>query len=238
MSSEIPTGENDFPEVALRVLKDQSQEAVAEYIKATQSLLRDRPTNPVDAVFFFGRSWGDAKKEELFRLAVDYIKTDMARYIIIPGTEGETYGGNIPQVANPGMTLWTSRLVGMGVPSDRIIPSDKGYNTKAEGDAFLVKCKEEGWTSGVAIANEHQILRATLGLCKTINDEDLQFNIYSDASRTNNWHGLVRGSQGAELKPRSAHILDEFMRGQKYQEKGDLASYEKLYSYLERRGSN
>lgn len=208
-----------------------------ELFQATVVLLSDYPKRPVDALFFFGRSWFDAGKGDLFLLASDLYRAGMIKNIVIPGTEGERFGETVPHQANPGRTLWTSRLVRMEIPPEVIHHSKAGYHTKAEGDAFLEMAQKEGWRSAVSLTHPHQAVRAMLGLVRTINIQELNFDVYAVAPQTTNWGKRVKGSQGLERKSRFEHIEGEFERIIRYQEKGDLASFQELFAYLEQRNA-
>jgi hypothetical protein len=100
----------------------------------------------------------------------------------------------------------------MGVPREKIIHSAPGYHTRAEGDAFLDEARKRGWKRVVTIANPHQIVRATLGIVRTINDQSLPIAAYSDVPPHTNWDVRVKGSQGKERKPRRDHVKDEVER--------------------------
>lgn len=204
---------------------------------ATLALTSDRPGDPCDFGLFFGRSWREAEKKGLFKLVLDLYQQGMIKELGIPGTEGQQQGSEKRGVANPGKTLWTSRLVGMGIPQEHIHYADyEARNTKTEGDSFLKIMEENGWRRGIYIANPHQIVRAGLGLVRTINQQGLDMQVFAAVPPTTNWGRLVRGSQGKELKPRWEHINDERIRILLYHFKGDLASFEELFEYLERRG--
>jgi hypothetical protein len=65
-------------------LGGSERQQLPQLLNATEKLTHDRPTEPVDAVFFFGRSFFDAERRGLFQLAVDYINDGRAGYIVIP----------------------------------------------------------------------------------------------------------------------------------------------------------
>lgn len=205
--------------------------------KITDLYWKDRPTEPVDILYFFGRSYLDASKEALYQMAVDLYKQKMVKKIIVPGTEGERLGGIIPRESQPGKTLMKNRLVKMGVDEDDVVFNEPGYHTKAEGDAFLRYSAEHNLNRVVVLTNPHQITRAMLGLIKTIDDKDLPIDVYAVTPNPSrfDWQRRVKGSQGLERKPRYMHIQDEIDRIKLYQDKGDLASFDEALSYMARR---
>lgn len=218
-----------------------SDEAV-EFVMATTMLLSDYPPKPVDVVFLHGRSFFDAEKAGFFSTAVDMIKDGTAKNILIADSEGERLGETVPRKAFAGKTLWTDRLVKMGVPVDKIIycphpiKGEHGFHTRNESDAFLDVCEESGFKSAVIIAQPHQLVRAMLGTVKVMANHNYNMDVYNAAPRSTNWRKMVRGSQGKELKPRMEHIEDEYKRVFAYQANGDLATFSDLFNYLSKRG--
>lgn len=145
--------------------------------------MSNRPPRPVDAVLFFGRSWLDAGKQDIFRVAVEYINRGKAQYVLLADSEGEQVGETTPRVAYPGKSLWTDRLVRLGVERNRIIycphpiPGEIGFHTRTEGDAFLKTATNKGLNTAVVLTNPHQIVRAILGVVKTINDTGQEIDV-------------------------------------------------------------
>lgn len=146
-----------------------------------------------------------------------------------------------PRVAFAGKSIWTDRLVRLGVPQDRIIyaphliPGEHGFNTKDESDAFLKVCSEREFKTGVIVTQPHQVVRAMLGAVRTINKNGYEIGVWSVSPQSTDWGKRVKGSQGNELKPRMEHIEDEIKRVFAYQDKGDLASFSELLNYLKNR---
>lgn len=211
--------------------------------KITDVLLKDRPPKPVDAIFLFGRSYFDAGKNDIFHEAANLIKEGKARHIFISDSEGQRVGGTTPREANPGKTLWTDRLVRLGVNRNQIVycpnavPGELGFHTKTEGDAFLNMAANLNLGSAVVLTQPHQIARAMLGVVKTINDTGQEIDVWCMAPDSTDWNKRVMGSQGKELKPRRDHVPDEIDRIFKYQKEGYLASFDDLYAYLDKRDS-
>ncbi len=163
----------------------------SQFLKAQKMVLNDRPTQPVDAALFFGHSWFDGEKWGVYQLMVDLYKTGMVKYIVLYGSHGQRFGDTIPNVVAPSKDYARDRLVKMGVPDVHIInselPEPTKNNTPSEGEGFLNTAQEKGWHSLIAIANPHQILRATLGLVTLINKQQRPFDIWSAAPTNTNW---------------------------------------------------
>lgn len=207
--------------------------------KAYNLLVNDKPTNPTDILYFFGRSYLDAPKHGLYQIAVDLYKQEMVRKIIVPGTEGERLGENVPGMARPGKTAMKNRLVRMGIAEEDVIFSDQGFHTRQEGDAFLKYSNENNLRRAIALTNPHQIVRAMLGLVKKINEDDLPIAVYTFVPEpgTFNWGRMVKGSQGLERKPVFKHFFQELNGISTYQRKipPDVATFEELFEYIKRR---
>lgn len=235
LTAEIQKGAPD-----MRVLPD----VVDELIMATTVLLKDLPPRQVDSVFFFGRSWHDAGKRDIFTTAAEHVTLNKAQYLLLADSEGERVGENTPLAAYPGKSLWTQRLTKLGVNQEQIIYSphlvtgERGFHTKSEAEAFLQTAVERKFRTAVVLTQPHQILRAMLGVVKVINEKNLQINVWCVTPESTDWDKEVKGSQGMKRKPRREHILDEVERILKYQDQGDIASFDELFAYLERRNKH
>lgn len=104
--------------------------------KATTMVLNDRPSKPVDAAFFFGRSWFDAERKGIYQLLVDMYQVGLVRNIAIYGNEGQRFGEKDPAMLEPSTVFpqgWRkkmiapareiarARLIRMGVPEEHAI---------------------------------------------------------------------------------------------------------------------
>lgn len=204
-------------------------------------VLSDRPTSPVDAALFFGRSWFDAEKWGLYQLMVDLYKSGTVQYIVTYGLRGQRFGDITPNVVAPSNEYARDRLIKMGVPNENIITAPlidpTKNNTLEEGRAFLKEARDHGWNSLVVVANPHQLLRATLGLLGVMDQQaEPSLSIWSAAPTNTDWTRRVRGAQGEHFGPRSDHIDLENGRIRTYQGKGDLASFPRYFDYLSNRG--
>lgn len=204
--------------------------------KATIMVLSDRPEEPVDAILFHMRSFGD--DTNLFETAQRFIKKNHAELIVVSNNEGERVGSNVPREANPGKTEYFRRLEEIGVPSYRIcIPIRRIFHTRQENTAFIEEAKRQNWTRVAILIQPHQALRALLGAVQAQSELKYPLEIFTIAPSSTDWKISVKGSQGREEKPREEHIFDEFSNIIKYQETGELATFEELFAYWHQRGS-
>lgn len=208
-------------------------ETATDIFTATTMLLSDRPRHPVDALFFHARSFGD--DDNLFELAAKYYQQKKVKYIILNGSDGEGYV--------PGKKAWLGRadyrrrLCEQRISPKDILGSKPALNTKAENEAFFECAARRGLHSAVLLTQPHQILRAFMGMVKTLNTHYSSLKVYALTPTSTNWQKEVYGSQGAMNIPRHQHIAQEFERLDLYQKKGDLASVSEVMDYLKQRES-
>lgn len=207
--------------------------------KAYNLLCKDKPTEPCDILYFFGRSYFDAPKHGFYQIGVDLYNQGVVKKIIVPGTEGERFGETTSGMAHPGKTFMKKRLVRMGVADKNVVFSKPGFNTKEEGDAFLDYSTQNNLYRVISLTNPHQIVRAMLGLVRTINNNHSSIDVYAAVPDPNHfdWGRMVKGSQGQKFEPVFKHFYEELSRISLYQQKGDLASFEELFNYLNTRDS-
>ncbi len=196
--------------------------------EATLLVLTDKLPQQTDALFLHGRSYGD--DEGLFELVSQLYKDGRIKSVIIPGTDGRRHGASIPGEAWPGQKAWMKKLKELGV--DKVHLSDPGYNTRTETDSFLKASSEKGWKSVAVLTQPHQILRAMLGTVKSMEERNTWIRVYALIPPNTSWGSEVFGSQGEKSLPRIDHIKEELVRIHRYQEKGDLASFEQLFMYI------
>lgn len=201
---------------------------------ANLMLLSRQPQKPVDVLFFHDRSFGDFTN--LFEMAGEVYKRGITRFIAIPNTDGARFGGNIPGEASPGKDWTIKRLLEQQVPLENILqPDTPSHHTREENDAFLELSMKMEWRSGIILAQPHQLLREILGMVLVIDAAQYQMEVYTTAPVFTPWYEVVHVNQGIESKPRIENIDDELHRIYKYQQKGDLASFEELFAYLRAR---
>ena len=152
---------------------------------------------------------------------------------MINGSEGEEFGGSKPGVAWRGRSKWEPELIELGVKD--IIWSPAVGHTREEADAFLKIARERRWKRVAVLTQPHHLPRVFLGMLKAMEELKYSMQVYGVAPKSCDWNKVVRGSQGAEELPRVQHLEQEFDKIQDYQEKGDLATLDEMFEYLEQR---
>ncbi len=193
------------------------------------------PQEKVDAAFFHGRAvWNKEGLGEdhgrLFEFVSGLYHETIVDYIALTNTEGQGVDAPEPQSAWPGKTVYRNRLIALGVPSKRIVPTNiPALHTREENDAFLDLAKSRLWESGVIVAHPHQLLRSILGMVQSMDQQGYLMRVYTASPLFTDWRELVNGNQGQELKPRIKHIENEAERILKYQNLGLLASFKQFF---------
>lgn len=196
-----------------------------ELYAATCMVLSDWPTETVDAIFFHARANGD--HDNLFESAHYMVAMNLADFIAINGFDG---------VQNaPGKDFYLENLDIFDVKRSHIVLSEPVLNTKTENDAFVKLARERNWKSAVILTQPHQVLRAFLGAIGSMQKLNYLIRLYAIVPSQTLWFKNVFGSQGAENKERFEHVFDELERIPKYQEKGDLCSFQEFFGYMRNR---
>lgn len=204
--------------------------------QATVMLLSGQPNRPVDVLFVHSHALGDYTG--LFEIAGDYFHRGRARFIAVTNNEGERFGSTLPFEANPGKTesiriLREEQLIPR--QEDIPVPEMAAFHTRQENDAFLELSIKNNWTRGIILAQPHRLLRATLGMVQAMQQTRYIMEIYTITPNSTPWQEIAYGNQGLKLQLRFEHIAEELGRVCKYQASGELASFDELITYLEKR---
>ena len=189
----------------------------------------------IDAIFVWGRAadeWQSTRFDDgTLKLAANLYRLTGSP-VVIPGYSGSEK--NQGKTGYPGPVVWRDALEILGVPAVHIFPTaGHGYNTKSEMDDFIDLAIESSWSTTVAITQYHHALRAMLGTVKSLTVHSrLDLTIVPTWSQVFDWKRECYGSQGAGPYPRVRWIDEEYDRIPRYQEKGDLATLEELFTYL------
>jgi hypothetical protein len=118
-----------------------------------------------------------------------------------------------------------------GVPAGKI----SSINTLIESEALVRYCKQERYGSVYVVSLPFHQLRAFMTLVTVALREYPQLSIYSHPGAALPWIETVAHSQGTLQAPRRQLIQEELTRISAYQKKGDLARFEDVLDYLNRR---
>lgn len=205
----------------------------AEFRRAFEYILKDAPTEPVDAVFLHPLSHGD--DTELFPVAAKLISEGKATYVIVNGSDGQALNDPTPGKAWAGKDEYIRQLQECGVDKSKIILSKPAFHTRENNDVFLEIAQKHGWKTAVTLNQPQQLLRATLGQIQVMKDANYWMRIYAiypepwDASKH------VHGSQGAIQTRRFNLLPADVERILTYQQKGDIATFDEFFNYMAKR---
>lgn len=208
------------------------------FYKASIMLLSSKAPQSVDVLFFHNRSYGDYTG--LFEVAEHMFRRGWVRFIAVTNNEGERFGSIVPYEANPGKTECIRILEeDHHIPHEVIVvPEITAFHTRQENTAFLELSGRRGWTTGVILAQPHQLLRSMLGVVQAMEQTRYNMSVYTAAPDFTPWQEIVKGNQGLDEKPRFEHIEEELKRIRQYQVSGELATFDQLFKYLKTREEN
>lgn len=206
-----------------------SSRETLEMMQAMGLLFTSRPIQPVQVLFFHSLPPGEDDKAN-FSFAASFYQRMVTNCIIINGSLGEKCGGSIPREAWAGGDAWERRLRALGVRN--ILMGAPGCNTKEENNAYLALAKENDVKSAALLTRPYHLLRAMLGMVRSMRDMDYPMKVYPIFSEPTDWKARVFGPQGAEKLPQFQFIEGEIARIGAYQAKGDLATLHELIDYL------
>lgn len=221
---------------------DKVNEYKAALKSAVSRMLSDRlPSRKVDVLFYHGRSFGD--DDPIIAYAAKLIQDGRADHILVHGNDGQTVGGNEKYKANAGKSEVARKLNALGIDIfDRVwFSSQDSLNTRTETTSYFDMASKKGWKTIGIVAHPHQLARIMLGTVNEMNKRGIYLPVYLGHPQRTDWDEIVFGSQGAENKPRREHIFDEMIRIPRYQKPkdqkpADLATFDELDAYLEKRG--
>lgn len=196
----------------------------------------------IDAIFIWGRAANEwqtrGENAGVVQLAAELrlnLKTKEKPYIVIPDYVGSERGQG--EFGYPGPTVWAEELQCLGVSKGAIQATPgNGINTKTEFDDFLyvLQCRAT-WRSIAVVTLQTHALRAMLGVVESLTQFNmLDSNVFPvwPTMSMSRLTDLVYGSQGTGPHRKIDWIDQEFDRIPQYMAQGDLATLERLRTYL------
>lgn len=209
-----------------------------------KDLMGDMELTPAtQAVFIPGRGEGDFERGPfdfgLLEWSVDVFRHRHLKHveaIVIPGHDGSWRNGKRMPHGYPGRDDWESRLVSLGVPSQRVLPTTvwdpHTTHTREETDGFVDLAKQKGWETAVVVAYAHQMPRVMLSLLMSFEVHQHLMMIVPTMPNPTDWRRPVWGSGGEKQMPRHEQEEEERKRLETYPEKGHIKPLDDLEPYL------
>ena len=139
----------------------------------------------------------------------------------------------------PGVDQCRRRLLEFGLPAEHIVCVPYGdaasINTLAESQALIRFARARGMGSLVLVSPPFHQLRAFMTAATVALKWFPQLALYSHPGTAISWMASVAHSQGTLQAQRRQLIHEELARIRTYQEKDDLARFEAVLDYLNRR---
>jgi uncharacterized SAM-binding protein YcdF (DUF218 family) len=206
----------------------------ADFVQAMAMVLSDNiPKQGADVALFFGQT--DDMCEGLFERAAELLRAGTVRYIAITGSKGERFGGTIPGECWAGGAAWRERLVAQGIPDEKILTSRPSFHTRDDADGLCELAREHQFTSGIIIAAPFHATRCMLSMIAAMDHINHHLRVHMTTARGVNWFEQRLGPQSLSSKSTKEHLLGEIERIEKYQSKGDVATFAQFFAYWQER---
>ena len=195
----------------------------------TRSLCDTRPGAQADGAYLYCTTVDN--QASVFQTARSLINHSVASRILI--LDAEAMSGY------PGVIQCRERLQEFGLASGQIkcVPIERtaSLNTLIESEALVRFARDQKFCSLVVISPPFHQLRAFMTAVTVALRVYPELSIYSYPGMTMPWMEAVSHSQGTLQAPRRQLIQEELVRINAYQNKGDLARFEDVLDYLNRR---
>ncbi len=188
-----------------------------------------RPRDRVDGAYLFGQTVDNQKS--VFLAAQRIIKDSLSNKILIIDTEAMS--------GFPGFGVWENKLRECGISRNQINSVTAAetpiLNTLIEAEAMVRFAKSCAFEALYIVAAPFHQPRAFITSVSVVLREYPELQVYSFPGETLPWEEKVAHSQGLVKGSRRSLINEEMVRIKKYQETGDLVSFQEVINYLNRR---
>lgn len=188
-----------------------------------------RPDGPADGAYLYCTTVDN--QASIFRTARMLISHAIAARIFILDTQAMS--------GYPGVKQCRRGLLDFGLPVDKIdyVPygGAASINTLVESQALIRFAGERGMGSLVLVSPPFHQIRAFMTAATVAMKFYPELALYSHPGAAMSWMESVTHSQGTLQAQRRQLIQEELIRIHTYQDKGDLARFEEVLDYLNRR---
>jgi hypothetical protein len=195
----------------------------------TRTLCDLRPKNPTNGAYLYCQTRGN--QQSIFQSAQFLLNNSLTSKILILNTEAKS--------GYPGFNEWKQQLQQLGLSVEQIEgiknKETSMLNTLIESEALVQFAKQRGYHSLFVVAPPFHQLRALMTAVTVTLREYPELLIYSYPGIAMPWQEEVVHSQGTLKAKRRDLIQEELERIEKYQDKGDLALFEQVLTYLNKR---
>ncbi len=192
----------------------------------TRTLCDLQPKMPTQGAYLYCQTKDN--QQSIFQTAQFLLNHSFTSKILILGTQSQS--------GYPGFEEWKRQLLKLGIPTEQIERVNKegtsALNTLVESEALIRFAKQQRYGSIFIVASPFQQLRAFMTAVTVSMRAYPELLIYSYPGAAMPWQEEVVHSQGTLKAKRYELIQKELERIEKYQDKGDLASFEQVLNYL------
>ena len=141
----------------------------------------------------------------------------------------------LPAEAWAGKDVYIKKLKDLGVKESQIVLSRAAFHTFDANNANQEVAIEKGWKTAVTVNQPQQLVRATLGQIKSMQNSNYWMRLYSTYSEPWDAGKEVSGNQGLQKSRRFTMIASDYDRIERYQKQGNLATYKEFFDYIKKR---
>lgn len=192
-------------------------------------LCDENPKNSVDGTYLYCQT--EDNQQALFQAASSLVQSALTARILVLQTDA--------LCGFPGFPQWKKSLLNEGLNVEHIegiqVDTLTILHTLIESRALIRFARQRGYTSLRVVASPFQQLRAFMTAVTVALKEYPELLLYSYSAPAMPWREEVMHSQGTLRATRSALIATELERIERYQKKGDLASFKDVLAYLDKR---
>ncbi|XPS87922.1 conserved uncharacterized protein, DUF218 [Desulfosarcina variabilis str. Montpellier] len=188
-----------------------------------------RPPAPADAAYLYCTTTDN--QMSVFRAARNMVDQRLTKKILVYQSA--------PMGGYPGGDQCKAGLQAAGVPAGHICDLPSGetdfIHTLIESQTLVRYAKDQGLISLLITSPPFHQLRAFMTAVSVALQIYPELMIFSYPGSTLPWMETVTHSQGTLQAPRRQLIKEELIRIEAYQNKGDLAHFEPVLSYMNQR---
>jgi len=126
---------------------------------------------------------------------------------------------------------FTEFLTNEGVRLEDIVADDIGKTTPGQARSTVAECKKRCWKSIILVASGDHIVRAYLTFLKTFLKERYPIRMLAHASYAP-WFAEDNDLATGPKERWARFVSEEYPRINRYQEQGDVATWQELETYL------
>lgn len=206
-----------------------------DFMKAMALVLCDKEKES-DAILLHSR---DDAESEMAQLVASAYNRGRAPLVVVNGTTRKQWNGILGGDFFGGYEMWEERLRERRVPRHVILSTPFACTTTMEAHWFVTMAQENRWKRITISALPYQMLRCFLTVIRVMQLVDANdLDVYNLTLPSLDWRVcapefMMRGE--VERRDRVGHLTGEYERIINLWRRGEIATLEEMFAYLERR---